>query len=219
MRQRQLSTAQPIGLKFSKSPIMSQQQRSRAANNMNETGFNWKKVSIRTNQFDGTHKTGGQSYHVPKQYQPPPKLSPGALIDMMHNVDHKGPVPHKVVSADEFERLAREKASEDDGKAMVEKTIFIVKPIYVPVIVGGNGQEQVLTGKNLKKMKSKQQKAIYMERPRPPNYSQSNTKDDSKHTMSKKTSKARSQKKRSQKMTQNYNSRSLSPFDKKSGGR
>jgi len=190
---------------------MSQQQRSRATNNMNETGFNWKKVSIRTNQFDGTHKTGGQSYHVPKQYQPPPKLSPGALIDMMHDVDHKGPVPHKVVSADEFERLAREKASEDDGKAMVEKTIFIVKPIYVPVIV--------LTGKNLKKMKSKQQKAIYMERPRPPNYSQSNTKDDSKHTMSKKTSKARSQKKRSQKMTQNYSSRSPSPFDKKSGGR
>ena len=46
---------------------------------------------------------------------------------------------------------------------MVEKTIFIVKPIYVPVPVGGAAKTDV-TGKMMKKLKSKQQKKIYMER-------------------------------------------------------
>jgi hypothetical protein len=36
-----------------------------------------------------------------------------------------------VVTASEFERLAREK--EKDGVPMLEKTIFIVKPIFVPI--------------------------------------------------------------------------------------
>ena len=64
--QRQLSTAQPhVGLKgFSKSPTGSQ-QRSRQ-DPLNNTGFNWKKVSIKTNALEGTHRSGGQTYHVPK---------------------------------------------------------------------------------------------------------------------------------------------------------
>ena len=73
---------------------------------MNNTGFNWKKVSIRTNNFDGTHRSGGNKYHVPKEYAQPAKYSPGALIDMMSKVNHKGPVPHKVVTSEEFERMA-----------------------------------------------------------------------------------------------------------------
>ena len=129
---------------------------------MNNTGFNWKKVSIRTNNFDGTHRSGGNKYHVPKEYAQPAKYSPGALIDMMSKVNHKGPVPHKVVTSEEFDRMASDKAAAD-GTPMVEKTIFIVKPIYVPVPVGGAAKTDV-TGKMMKKLKSKQQKKIYMER-------------------------------------------------------
>ena len=53
---------------------------------------------------------------------------------MMQQTNHQGPISHKVVSDQEFERLARMNA-EKDGRPMVEKTIFIVKPIYVPVMV------------------------------------------------------------------------------------
>ena len=93
---------------------------------------------------------------------------------------------------------------------MVEKTIFIVKPIYIPVEVhtttnkasefarGGEANTGTLTGKKKIKVKNKVQKAIYMERPKPPNYTNSmstalepvtkpkkNTKDNSNHTSSK----------------------------------
>ena len=61
---------------------------------------------------------------------------------------------------------------------MVEKTIFIVKPIYIPVEVPAGGKAATkdetanypVTGKKKIKVKNKQQKAIYMERPKPPNY-------------------------------------------------
>ena len=62
---------------------------------------------------------------------------------------------------------------------MVEKTIFIVKPIYVPIEVsrgkaGGDNMDTIggasLTAKKKLKLKKKVQKAIYMERPKPPNY-------------------------------------------------
>ena len=68
---------------------------------------------------------------------------------------------------------------------MVEKTIFIVKPIYVPVEVpvgkATTGKTVTatpedatanfpITGKKKIKVKNKVQKAIYMERPKPPNY-------------------------------------------------
>ena len=63
---------------------------------------------------------------------------------------------------------------------MVEKTIFIVKPIYVPISVPAHGgafpapADQSLTSKKKLKLRKKiQQKAIYMERPRPPNYTNS----------------------------------------------
>ena len=72
--------------------------------------------------------------HIPKAYQKK-KVSPGRLLDMMQQVDHKGPIKHKVVSSNEFERLAQMQIDKDGGKPMVEKTIFIVKPIYVPVEV------------------------------------------------------------------------------------
>ena len=49
---------------------------------------------------------------------------------------------------------------------MVEKTIFIVKPIYVPVVDGPAGDEVTkdISSQKMKRIKSKQQKAIYMER-------------------------------------------------------
>ena len=62
---------------------------------------------------------------------------------------------------------------------MVEKTIFIVKPIYVPIEVSrgkaaGDNMDSIgggsLTAKKKLKLKKKVQKAIYMERPKPPNY-------------------------------------------------
>lgn len=113
---RQLSTAQPNGFKFSKSHVQSQQQRSRQTGNQyNDTGFNWRQVDIRTNtNFDGSGVTSGKplggtsnSVHIPQAYRKPKKLSPGQLLDMMQQVDHKGPISHKVVSSDEFERLAQ----------------------------------------------------------------------------------------------------------------
>ena len=113
---RQLSTAQPNGFKFSKSHVQSQQQRSRQTGNQyNDTGFNWRQVDIRTNtNFDGSGVTSGKplggtsnSVHIPAAYRKPSKLSPGQLLDMMQQVDHKGPISHKIVNSDEFERLAQ----------------------------------------------------------------------------------------------------------------
>ena len=84
-------------------------------------------------------------------------------------MDHKGPISHKIVSSAEFERLAQQNAEKDGGKPMVEKTIFIVKPIYVPVEVpAANSKSEVasagkettggnfpLTGKKKIKVKNK----------------------------------------------------------------
>ena len=55
---------------------------------------------------------------------------------MMDDVNHKGPVKHKIVTADEFERMAQQNIEANGGYPMVEKTIFIVKPIYVPIVTG-----------------------------------------------------------------------------------
>ena len=54
------------------------------------------------------------------------------LIDKMRTSDNKVPIGTKVVSEEEFKRLAQENMAKD-GEPMVEKTIFIVKPIYVNV--------------------------------------------------------------------------------------
>ena len=54
-------------------------------------------------------------------------------------------MPHKIVSKKEFDRLAA--LNERDGQPMVEKTIFIVKPIYV--------QTEVPPKKNKKKAMTK----------------------------------------------------------------
>ena len=71
---------------------------------------------------------------------------------MMQQVDHRGPISHKIVSSAEFERLAQQNAENDGGKPMVEKTIFIVKPIYVPVEVPtvNTKSEVASTGNQLK---------------------------------------------------------------------
>lgn len=54
---------------------------------------------------------------------------------------------------------------------MIEKTIFVVKPIYIPVQVPvTEKKEAVLVGKKQLKLTRKQQKTIYMERQKPPNY-------------------------------------------------
>ena len=67
---------------------------------------------------------------------------------------------HKIVSRHEFDRLAA--MNEKDGKAMVEKTIFIVKPIYV----------QAEPPAKKKKAKKLTKKMIYSEKMKPPDYSQ-----------------------------------------------
>jgi len=58
---------------------------------------------------------------------------------------------------------------------MVEKTIFIVKPIFIPVEMPSatpavKTESYPLTSKKKLRLKSKVQTAIYMERSRPPNY-------------------------------------------------
>ena len=66
---------------------------------------------------------------------------------------------------------------------MVEKTIFIVKPIYVPVPVAastvkseaGRDTGFPLTSKKKLKVKGKVQKNIYMDKSKPPNYMNANT--------------------------------------------
>ena len=138
-------------------------------------------MEVKTNtNFDGTQKFGASSVHVPAAYRKPKKLSPGQLLDLMQKADHKGPISHKVVSQNEFERLAKRQKDMDGGKPMVEKTIFIVKPIYVPIEVsrgraGADGNLDTIGGASLTtkkklKLKKKVQTAIYMERPKPPNY-------------------------------------------------
>lgn len=117
---------------------------------------------------------------MPKAYQKDfnkANLKPGELLNMMDKVGHKGPIKHRVVNSAEFERLAQYNADKDGGKPMIEKTIFIVKPIYVPVQVPvtatnqKHGQVDIgLQGKKRLKVKVKQQKAIYTEKPMPPNY-------------------------------------------------
>ena len=130
---------------------------------------------------------------------------------MMKQVNHKGPISHKVVSEEEFARMAREKA-EETGEHMVEKTIFIVKPIYVPVPVMPGPKTEV-TGKMAKKQKKKQQKTIYMERMHPPNYRDPS---EVREGLSKKTSKiSKSTTKKSKTLDKEKSSngnRSPSPF-------
>ena len=150
--------------------------------------------------------------HVPAAYRRPKKLSPGQLLDLMQKADHKGPISHKVVSANEFERLAKRQKDNDGGKPMVEKTIFIVKPIYVPIEVSrGKDLDTIggasLTAKKKLKLKKKVQHAIYMERPKPPNY----TNPMSSGLTEKKTKKRASiEKKRDSQVA--ANGRSPSPF-------
>ena len=97
---------------------------------------------------------------------------------MMEHTDHKGPISHKVVGEREFERLAAKTVAKDGGKPMVEKTIFIVKPVYIPVEVPmaastRSGEAPSLIGKKGMKLKKRVQKAIYMERQKAPNYTSS----------------------------------------------
>ena len=67
---------------------------------------------------------------------------------------------HTIVSKKEFEKLA--KMNEKDGQPMVEKTMFIVKPIYV----------QAEPPSLKKKAKKKTKKQIYTEKMKGPDYSQ-----------------------------------------------
>ena len=67
---------------------------------------------------------------------------------------------HKIVSRQEFDRLAA--MNEKDGQPMVEKTIFIVKPIYV--------QADPQPKKKRKRALTKKQ--IYSEKMKGPDYSQ-----------------------------------------------
>ena len=67
-------------------------------------------------------------------------------------------------------RIMSDFDNEEDGIPTIEKTIYIVKPLYVPIQVG-NATEGKLT-KISKTTRNKQQKAIYMQRPKPPTYNQ-----------------------------------------------
>ena len=74
-------------------------------------------------------------------------------------MSNKKELGHKIVSRREFERLAA--MNEKDGQPMVEKTIFIVKPIYV--------QADPLPKKKKKRALTKKQ--IYTEKMKGPDYS------------------------------------------------
>ena len=95
---------------------------------------------------------------MPKAYKNK-GLSPGRLLDMMQDVNHKGPISHKVVNEQEFERLAQKTVDKDGGRPMIEKTIFIVKPIYVPIEVpvpaSAKAEARQLTGKKGLKLKNR----------------------------------------------------------------
>lgn len=63
----------------------------------------------------------------------------------------------KGLGKDDFiERQAQQQAA-DDGQPIMEKTIFIVKPIYVPVHIAADNE---ITGKKISKKQKKLQKAI-----------------------------------------------------------
>ena len=87
---------------------------------------------------------------------PPPSY--GEILSNLASTNKK--MSHKVVSRREFDRLAA--SNERDGVPMVEKTIFIVKPIYV--------QTDVPMKKKKKKGLTKKQ--IYTEKLKAPDYSQ-----------------------------------------------
>ena len=72
--------------------------------------------------------------------------APPNFTEIMENMAQSNQkMPHKIVSKKEFERLAA--LNEKDGQPMVEKTIFIVKPIYI--------QTEVAPKKNKKKAMTK----------------------------------------------------------------
>lgn len=108
--------------------------------------------------MDGTHKMNSGSMHVPKAYRKK-GVSPGRLLDMMEEVNHKGPISHKIVSEAQFEKLAAKTVAKDGGKPMIEKTIFIVKPVYVPIEVpvpaSTKSDAPLLSGKKGMKLKKK----------------------------------------------------------------
>ena len=87
---------------------------------MAETGFNWKKVSIKTHNFDGTHRSGALAQNT-------------------------------MTSAETFE-CQPEHTIDNDGQPMVEKTIFIVKPVYIPVHIAADKE---INGQKIRKMKNK----------------------------------------------------------------
>ena len=87
---------------------------------------------------------------------PPPSY--GEILSNLASSNKK--MSHKIVSRREFDRLAAH--NERDGVPMVEKTIFIVKPIYV--------QTDVPRAKG-KKKRAMTKKAIYTEKLKGPDYS------------------------------------------------
>ena len=87
---------------------------------------------------------------------PPPSY--GEILSNLASSNKK--MGHKIVSRREFDRLAAH--NEKDGVPMVEKTIFIVKPIYV----------QTDAPRQKKKKRALTKKAIYTEKLKPPDYSQ-----------------------------------------------
>jgi len=61
-------------------------------------------------------------------------------------------IEHKLVSKKQFDKMARERQGEG---GIIEKTIFVLKPVYVPVPVGHNEKAP----KNLKyKLRNKKNK-------------------------------------------------------------
>lgn len=89
---------------------------------------------------------------------PPPSY--GEILSNLASSNKK--MGTKIVSRREFDRLAAH--NERDGVPMVEKTIFIVKPIYV--------QTDVPSRPKGKKKRAMTKKAIYTEKLKGPDYSQ-----------------------------------------------
>ena len=143
-------------------------RQTRKTSGYHNTGFNWNKVDVNSQGLDesmkGQSRSPGYREKPKKNAQKAPQKAmktPQQILDDIKKSKERVPIGHKVVSEEEFDRLTKENMAKD-GIPMVEKTIFIVKPIYI------NADELGSKGRKGGASKQKIQKQIYSEKMKPP---------------------------------------------------